>query len=174
MEADTLTPTADGSRQSEGHAVPEKALSVWERLPEHLSWREKVAYLGVGFAEGPQVECPIEHVFGHGLYIRKMKIPAGTLFLGRPHRHGHEVTLLKGSVILITEAGKRQVDATTTVHTSPGYCMVVATLTDIEAQTVHANPGNSEDLDALELDAFEPADSMHELGMRVAGQMELA
>lgn len=146
---------------------------AWDRLPSHLTWKEKIAYLGVQFAKLPQSECPLDHVIGHGLYIRKMSIPANTLFLGREHRHGHEVTLLSGSVILVSPEGRHQIDAPKTIHTRPGYHMVVYTLTDITAQTVHPNPGNSCDLEALELDAFHTADELTELGLIVAGQLEL-
>jgi hypothetical protein len=145
----------------------------WDRLPTDLSWKEKIAFLGVQFAHVLASECPVEHIIGHGSYIRKMTIPAGTVFLGREHLQGHEVTLLKGSVVLITPETKRQVDAITTLHTTPGFYMVVYTLTDVEAQTVHPNPHNSCDVVALEAQIFGPAEELRQLGLAVEERLLL-
>jgi hypothetical protein len=140
----------------------------WDGLPSHLSWKEKVAFVGLRLLQLPQAGTSVEHSFGHGLYIRKMTIPARTVFLGRPHRHGHECTLLSGSVVLITPEGKRQIDAVKTIHTVPGFLMVLYALTDVVGQTVHPNPTDSHDTQALEDDIFESVESMVALGHQVA------
>lgn len=159
---------------SEQDAPARSAVVPWDSLPAQLSWKEKIAYLGVLFEQLPPSACPVEHVLGaHGRYVRKMNIPAGTMFLGREHLHGHECSLLKGSVILITEEGKRQVDAVTTLHTRPGFHMVIYALTDIEAQTVHPNPTNSRDIDALEAEIFGPIDELRRLGLAVQERLQL-
>lgn len=145
----------------------------WDALPSELTWKEKIAYLGVQMmSDLPHRDCPVEHVFGHGLYIRKMTIPAGTIFLGREHLKGHAVSLLKGSVILITPDSKQRIDAVTTVHTTPGYHMVVYTLTDIKAQTVHPNPEHSFDVKALEDAIFGPVEELRALGLTVQARLE--
>lgn len=150
-------------------------VALWDRLPAHLSWKEKIAYLGVRLSEVPgQVECPLEHSFGHGLYIRTMRIPAHTIFLGREHLKGHEVSLLEGSVILITEDDKRQFDAVTTVLTRPGFHTVVYTLTPVVAQTVHYNCNDLRDVEALEKEIFGPIEELRALGLRVQAQLRLA
>jgi hypothetical protein len=144
-------------------------VSVWSRLPGTLSWKEKIAYLGVQFQKSDlkAPKCLVDHLLGHGKYVRTIRIPAHTLFLGREHIRGHEVSLLVGSVILITPEGKKVMEAPITVHTVPGYHMVVYTLTDIEAQSVHANPGDALDAEALESAYFEPADKLYQLGLQV-------
>lgn len=143
----------------------------WDQLPD-LSWKERVSYLTYQFLKLPQIETPVDHLFGNGMYIRTMRIPAHTLFLGRAHRYGHECSLLEGSVIWITPSGRKQVDARFTVHTSPGSHMVFYALTDVVGQTVHHNKTDSRDVDFLENDIFESVESLTTLGAQVHERLE--
>jgi hypothetical protein len=143
----------------------------WDQLD--LPWSEKIAYLTVQFLKLPQTECPVKEIFEKGLYIREMTIPAETLFLGRTHTHGHEVQLLSGSVIHITPEGRRQIDAPFSVHTTPGYQMVAFIITDVVCRSIHPNPTESRDGNALENDAFGSLDSLKELGNTVTKRLEL-
>ena len=145
-------------------------VKAWDMLP--LTWTNKVAYLTHQFLKLEQTECPVEHIFEGDKYIREMTIPAGTLFLGRTHRHGHEVQLLKGSVIHVTEHGKFPVDAYHSVHTTPGYNMVAYIVTDVVCRSVHPNPTGSRDIQALEDDAFESVEALNLLGKSIHEQME--
>ena len=142
----------------------------WDAHP-HLPWKDKVAYLAYEFSKLPQAPTPVEHTVGHGMYVRRMRIPAGTLFIGRAHRKGHECCLAKGSIILITSERKRRIDATTHVHTMPGFHMVLYALTDVVGETTHYNPTNSHDFEAMENDAFEPAETLIALGRSIAGRV---
>ncbi len=54
----------------------------------------------------PQVECPVVHHFGPGIYIREVTIPAGTLAIGHTQRLEHLNILLKGAVSMIGEDGQ--------------------------------------------------------------------
>jgi hypothetical protein len=150
-------------------------VAPWDSLPAHLSWKEKIAYLGVVLSDMPgQTECPVEHNFGYRSYLRTIRIPAHTIFLGREHLKGHEVTLLEGSVILITEHDKQQFDAVTTVLTRPGFHTVVYTLTPVIAQTVHPNPHDIRDTEELEREIFGPVEELRALGLRVRDQLRIA
>jgi hypothetical protein len=72
---------------------------------EGLNWQDKLAYLVYQFSQIPdQIDCPVAHSFVGESYIREMRIPAGTLFIGRPHTHGHLVQLVEGSVVVHTHA----------------------------------------------------------------------
>jgi hypothetical protein len=142
-----------------------------DNLPA-LPWKEKLAVLLCQFLDLPQAECPVEHHFDDGLYIREMRIPADTLFIGRTHRHGHRCELVSGSVIYITEAGRRVLEAPYVVFTKPGDQMVVHTLSDVVGRTYHPNPTDTTDTDALELEAFEPVESLTSLGRSVLARLE--
>ena len=49
----------------------------------------------------PQVECPVYHRFGPGIYIREAHFPKGSLIVGHEHLHSHVNVLLKGKIQLI-------------------------------------------------------------------------
>lgn len=57
----------------------------------------------------PQVECPVEHHFGPGVYMRQVTIPAGTLAAGHSHKHDHLNILLAGAIALLDDNGQVQV-----------------------------------------------------------------
>ncbi len=137
----------------------------WDQLPA-LPWKDKIAYLTYRFLQLPQTDCPVEHLFKGGWYYRTMRIPAGTLFLGRAHRVGHEVQLLEGSGELITEQGKLMIEAPYAVVTSPGHHIVFHAITDVVGRTVHPDTGER-DIETLEKDIFEPVEILQQLGQAI-------
>lgn len=147
------------------------APSILDQLPD-LTWEEKLAYLTVQFLKLPQASCPVEHIFEPGVYIREMRIPAGALFIGRAHHHGHLCELVSGEVIHITDTNKRRISAPFSIHTTPGYHMVFQAVTDVIGRTHHPNGAESRDTQALEDDIFESVEALKELGAAVEARME--
>lgn len=64
-------------------------------------------------AQQPQADCPVEHIFAPGLYIRKLSVAAGTLAIGHIQKTEHLNIFLKGTVKILKE------DGTTTTLTAP-------------------------------------------------------
>lgn len=137
---------------------------VWDQAPPALSWEQKIEYLAHQFMQLPQQETPVEHSFEAGWYIRTMKIPADTFFLGRRHTLGHEVILAAGEVVQITPSGNHHLVAPSTIHSTPGFHAVFYAITDVIGITRHPNPTESRDTLALENAYFEPAELMAERG----------
>lgn len=135
----------------------------WDNLPD-LTWKEKVAYMTYELLQKPQAECPVEHFFQPGKYIREMRIPAGAVFIGRAHRYGHECRLVSGMCVWVTEEGKRLAEAPVVIHTTPGTHMVLLALTDLIGQTIHPNPHESRDTQQMEDDIFESVEALKSLG----------
>lgn len=54
----------------------------------------------------PQVECPVIHRFGPGVYIREVTVPAGTLAIGHCQRFEQMNIMLKGKVTVVTDDGE--------------------------------------------------------------------
>lgn len=54
----------------------------------------------------PQVECPVVHRFGPGVYIREVTVPAGTLVIGHRQRCEQMNVMLKGKVTVVTDDGE--------------------------------------------------------------------
>ncbi|MCP3908346.1 MAG: hypothetical protein GY712_10055 [Oceanicoccus sp.] len=50
-----------------------------------------------------QVECPVFHHFGPGVYMREAIFPAGSIGLGHKHKHDHLCILLKGKLAILID-----------------------------------------------------------------------
>ncbi len=57
----------------------------------------------------PQVECPVVHHFGPGIYIREVTLPAGTLAIGHAQRFDHLNIMLTGAVAMVDDDGQTKV-----------------------------------------------------------------
>ena len=57
----------------------------------------------------PQVECPVVHHFGPGIYIREVTLPAGTLAIGHAQRFEHLNIMLTGAVAMVGDDGQTKV-----------------------------------------------------------------
>ena len=53
----------------------------------------------------PQVECTEEHIFGPGMYVKQVTMPAGSVIVGKPHKTDHLCVLLQGRMKLVKEDG---------------------------------------------------------------------
>ena len=50
-------------------------------------------------------DIPITHHLSDGLYLRKMVMPVGALVIGKIHKHEHQIVVLSGHVLVVTEDG---------------------------------------------------------------------
>jgi len=133
-----------------------------------MTWREKLAFLAHRFAPVTDMaveDCPVTESFENGEYVREIFIPAGTLFIGRPHRSGHRIVGLTGSVVFRTERGPEQLDAPFEFLTAQGSQVAALALTDHTARSYH--PMMSRDFKECEDAAFEPAEDVLALGRLV-------
>lgn len=115
----------------------------------HRSWKQKLANASRAMGKLPQVECPTTHYFSPGIYIREMFLPAGTIAIGKIHKHAHMNILLKGRLALVGENGDRtELVAPMTFASPAGTQKAVHVLEDTILQNVHAT--NERDLESLE------------------------
>lgn len=70
--------------------------------------------------ELPQVEFPIEHFFGPGLYIRQMTGLKGTFAIGHEHLTEHVNIIVKGSFIVLNGEDSFKIDAPYIFNSGPG------------------------------------------------------
>tara|TARA_R110000796_G_scaffold22606_1_gene65389 strand:- start:168 stop:623 length:456 start_codon:yes stop_codon:yes gene_type:complete len=98
-----------------------------------------------------QTELPLKHSFAPGVYARELEIPAGTLLIGKIHKHRHHNFLMKGSILVLTETnGVELLQAPLTIVSEEGTQRIGYAITDTLWTTVHENKDNSEDIDAIE------------------------
>ena len=66
---------------------------------------EKVALVETKMLDLPQVSCPVKHIFGAGIYIREVSIPAGVFSIGHFQKTTHMNHMVKGHVIVLNADG---------------------------------------------------------------------
>lgn len=90
------------------------------------------------FEAGGNVDnCPVRHIFAPGAYAREMLIPAGTVIIGKIHKHAHLNFITKGRARVVTEFGPMEIEAPHTFVSEPGTKRVVHALEDVLWTTVH-------------------------------------
>lgn len=68
----------------------------------------------------PQVECPVAHHFGPGVYIREVRIPAGTVVVGHSHKDENLNIMLAGKMALVLDGQVSIVSAPFQTVAKPG------------------------------------------------------
>ena len=114
---------------------------------------------------------PLKHWLAPGVYAREIHLPAGTVVVGKIHRHRHFNIISKGRITCYTEFGLETHNAPSSFISEPGTKRVVYTHEDAIWTTIHSTPTDETDIPTLEdmFTAFEYA----ELGMEVSEPMEV-
>lgn len=100
---------------------------------------EQVRELEAAISALPPAEIEYEHHFSDGVYTRVMHAPAGTVMVGKIHRHSTVNILAKGAIKATSEDGTVRVLEAPCVFVSPPGCKKVGlALTDITWINVHA------------------------------------
>ena len=73
--------------------------------------REPILHFEVFLRQFEPRECPLKHTFAPGLYIREIFLPADTFIVGKIHKHSHGNIVVKGRATVVTEFGRREIDA---------------------------------------------------------------
>ena len=127
---------------------------------------------GIASGELAEADCPVEHYFAPGLYTRKCSIPAGSVVVGKMHRHQHPTFLMQGMVAINTDKGMELIHGPHIWISQTNAKRILRTVTDCVFATVHLNPDDTTDLEAIEAAVIVP-ESQIEYHKEVA-QMEFA
>lgn len=76
-----------------------KATLLHPKVMERIEKIERV------MLEHDQMDCPVIHRFGPGVYIREITMPAGAFVVGAHHKEEHLNVMLKGRVTVLNENG---------------------------------------------------------------------
>ena len=112
----------------------------------------------------PQSEQPLQHFFTEGLYGRQIFNPKGSVIVTKLHQEHNFSFILKGRLGVITEDGIEVLQAPKMFVTKPGTKRVLYAIEDVIFCTVHPNPENWTDLEALEHRIIAPSFAAIELG----------
>lgn len=108
------------------------------------------------------------HRFAPGMYMRELTVPAGTVLVGKIHRHDHFLMVMSGVAIVKSEFGDDVVYPGYIATSRAGVKRVVLAVTDTRFITIHHNPDDGEDLEIIEANHIEP-----ELSIEGANAMEV-
>lgn len=126
-----------------------------ERRRHELEARERIAKLQAALegkgATAEHAECPLEHTFTPGLYVRKITVPKRATVVTKIHKHEHVVFVLKGDCLVYSNDGTlKRVTAPCMMITPAGTKRAVYVNDETVWATVHPNPDNETDLEKLE------------------------
>jgi hypothetical protein len=69
--------------------------------------KQSLDNLAVAVKQAPQVECKESHHFGPNIYIKEVTLPAGSVIIGKHHRHEHLCNMVSGRMIVVDSEGNR-------------------------------------------------------------------
>lgn len=87
--------------------------------------------------EMEQLDCPVKHHFSDDSYAREILLPAGSLVVGKIHRHSHVNVISQGECYVLTEEGVKHFTAPYTFISQPETKRVVYSVTDVVWTTIH-------------------------------------
>ena len=90
------------------------------------------------FLQQEQVDCPVVHRFGPGVYIREVHMPAGAFIIGHRHKTTHLNVMLTGRLGLLNDDGtETELVAPQTFVAQPGR-KAAYIYEDVIWQNIHA------------------------------------
>jgi hypothetical protein len=114
--------------------------------------KDRIEQLDAVILSGEQVDCPIQHEFIDGMYIRERMIPMGTLFTTYTWKHEHPYFCNLGELMIfdVTTGEWSHFIAPCRGITKAGTKRIVYAITDVVWTTCHANPDNVTDVAEME------------------------
>lgn len=123
-------------------------MSAVAESPQRALARIPIEDLEKAMLEREQVPCSVTHRFGPGLYIREVRIPAGTFAVGHHQKCEHLNVMLQGRVLMFLEDGTtKELRAPQVFVGTPGR-KVGFIIEDMVWQNIYATPERN--VDALE------------------------
>ena len=124
-------------------------------------------------AQGEMVDIGTWHHFADGLMARTILIPAGTALTGAAHLADH-LNICHGDITVWTEQGMRRLTGYHVIPSLAGAKRVGYAHADTWWTSVHLNPNNERDLDALAEAMVESPETLqsHRLALAASTQKE--
>lgn len=131
--------------------------------PEDLPQIDNIQALQDEMMSWPdEMKCmpPVNHYFAPGLYAREMFIPAGTLIVGKIHKHAHINHISYGDICVSTFEGIKRLQGPLTMVSPVGVKRVVCAITDTLWTTFHV----TEETDLEKIEDYVIAKDYSEIG----------
>lgn len=148
MQTDTQSTVLSDIRISDPSEHPLMAEGTPQTTREEIMDLQDRLSSAVAQGQFKEPEMPLRHIFTDGAYARELTMPAGSVVIGKIHKHAHLNFITKGKVAVVTEFGKEVYTAPYTFVSEPGTKRVVYILEDTVWTTVHVTPET--DLEKIE------------------------
>lgn len=148
MQTDTQSSVLNDIRISDPSEHPLMAEGKPEVTREAILDIQERLSSAVSNGELQEPVMPLRHIFTDGAYARELTMPAGSLVIGKIHKHSHLNFITKGKVAVATEFGQEVYTAPYTFVSQPGTKRVVYILEETVWTTVHVTPET--DLEKIE------------------------
>jgi hypothetical protein len=127
------------------------AQTVIEKPSSELTHGEKITFIVQELQEMDQVECPVQHRFAPGVYLREIFMPAGTVVIGKIHKTEHFNIIDKGRCLIVHDDGTRdELCGPMTFVSKAGVQKVLYILEDTLWKTIHV----TEETDLVKLESL--------------------
>ena len=108
-------------------------------MPNNIDAIQDYLISGIESGEFVPVKEELDHHFADGLYGRRCRINAGTVFTTRVHKKEHISVCLAGKIMVVDESGERvEITAPKVFITPAGTHRIIYVLEDVDWLTVHA------------------------------------
>jgi hypothetical protein len=97
----------------------------------------------------------VSHAFSKGVYLREIFMKANSYIIGKLHKTEHFNIILKGSAYVLMNDNVVHIQAPFTFVSPPNTRKVLWVTEDMIWQTVHSNPKDNDDTNAIEQEIIE-------------------
>lgn len=140
--------------KQEDNQLSNTSNNVFGQLATTLD-RSLLLQLEASCKEQPQVNVPVVDFFAGGVYGRQVTIPAGTVLVGKIHKHDQINVLLSGTIQVATEEGVEVLQAPLTFISPAGVKRAGFTITETVWLTLHGT--TSTDVIQIEQEFIAPS-----------------
>lgn len=133
-----------------GHAeliARQQARPAKDQPVTEIQHTDELQAIEAAMLEQDQVDCPVQHHFGPGIYIREAFLPAGTYVMGHAHKSEHMNVMLKGKMAVIVD-GEAKVLEAPCIFTGQAGRKFAYIIEDVVFQNIYAT--TETDLDVIE------------------------
>lgn len=123
------------------------AAEIARDISGETTLREKLDRFIATMKAMPQIEVPVDHIYGAGIYARRICVAKGTALEGEIHLTEHMNIIVSGDIDVATEYGVERIVGHRIIVSRPGTKRIGYAREDTVWITLHAT--EEKDLDKL-------------------------
>jgi len=158
-----LRDTADA--ETNGIQQPCSAEGALVQVNHDIAVATSLDHIEAMMLSAPQVDCPVVHHFGAGIYIREGFIPAGTYIMGHAHKKQTMNVLLKGKMAVFVNGQAKVIEGPYIFISEPGRKFGYS-IEDCIFQNIHAT--DKTDLSEIEDEFIDKSEAWNDKQIEIS------